>query len=268
MNSYLQHRRDLIGLFYFMKGNSFYFSHDYNAANDTKILFLRHQLGMEGYGIYWFLIEQLANAGGRLPLELIPVLTMQMQSTDVKVNGVIHNFDLFKIEQGEFYSERLEDHLQLRLKLSESGKNGAANRWGNRVAIRGANAKESKEKEIKGKEIKENKIKESKEVVFPFLGENFLDKWNLWVDYKKEQFNFTYKSSISKQAALNELVKLSNGVEAVAIQIILQSINNGWKGFFQLKNEQNGNSNYTKSTPKITNEQLYEAHSKFFSERR
>jgi len=134
-----------------MKSNTYYFSHDYNAANDTKILFLRHQLGMEGYGIYWYLIEQLANAGGKLPLELIPVLAMQMHCTDVKVNGVLMNFDLFTIESGEFWSHRLQDHLELRLKLSESGKTGANNRWANRGAIGGGNAKERK-----GKEIKEN----------------------------------------------------------------------------------------------------------------
>jgi hypothetical protein len=134
-----------------MKSNTYYFSHDYNAANDTKILFLRHQLGMEGYGIYWYLIEQLANAGGKLPLELIPVLAMQMHCTDVKVNGVLMNFDLFTIESGEFWSHRLQDHLELRLKLSESGKTGANNRWANREAIGEGNAKERK-----GKEIKEN----------------------------------------------------------------------------------------------------------------
>jgi hypothetical protein len=134
-----------------MKSSTYYFSHDYNAANDTKILFLRHQLGMEGYGIYWYLIEQLANAGGKLPLELIPVLAMQMHCTDVKVNGVLMNFDLFTIESGEFWSHRLQDHLELRLKLSESGKAGANNRWANRGAIGGGNAKERK-----GKEIKEN----------------------------------------------------------------------------------------------------------------
>jgi len=49
--------------------NSFYFTHDYNAANDSKILFLRQQLGMEGYGIYWFIIEQLAQSGGYLPIK-------------------------------------------------------------------------------------------------------------------------------------------------------------------------------------------------------
>jgi len=137
-----------------MKSSTYYFSHDYNAANDTKILFLRHQLGMEGYGIYWYLIEQLANAGGKLPLELIPVLAMQMHCTDVKVNGVLMNFDLFTIESGEFWSHRLQEHLELRLKLSQSGKAGANNRWKNGGAIGGAigegNAKERKGKEIKG----------------------------------------------------------------------------------------------------------------------
>jgi hypothetical protein len=109
---------------------------------------------MEGYGIYWYLIEQLANAGGKLPLELIPVLSMQMHCTDVKVNGVLMNFDLFTIESGEFWSHRLQDHLELRLKLSQSGKAGANNRWKNGGAIGGAigegNAKERKGKEIKG----------------------------------------------------------------------------------------------------------------------
>ena len=138
-----------------MKSSTYYFSHDYNAANDTKILFLRHQLGMEGYGIYWYLIEQLANAGGKLPLELIPVLAMQMHCTDVKVNGVLMNFDLFTIESGEFYSHRLQDHLELRLKLSESGKAGAKNRWKNGGAIGGAIG-EGNAKERKGKEIKVN----------------------------------------------------------------------------------------------------------------
>lgn len=255
-----------------MKSNSYYFSHDYNASNDTKILFLRHQLGMEGYGIYWFLIERLADAGGKLPIELIPVLAMQMQSTDVKVKGVITKFDLFKIQSGEFWSERLQEHLGLREKLSQSGKNGALNRWKNGGpnggAIGEANAKEIKEKESK---VKESKTKESKvkEIIYPFDSDEFKKYWSLWVDFKKEQFNFTYKSAISLQAALNELTKLSNGHEQIAIKIIMQSINNGWKGLFQLKNETNGTTNNnSRVAPKITNEQLYEASVEFFSQRK
>ena len=56
--------------FIFMKKETFYFSHDYNARNDTKILYMRQELGMEGYGIYWYLIEALADSGGILPLKM------------------------------------------------------------------------------------------------------------------------------------------------------------------------------------------------------
>jgi hypothetical protein len=183
-----------------MKSNSYYFSHDYNSANDTKILFLRHQLGMEGYGIYWFLIEQLANAGGKLPLELIPVLAMQMQTTDVKVNGVVHNFDLFTIASGEFYSERLQNHLALRQNLSEKGKLGAANRWkngeANGVAIGEGNAKERKEKESK---VKESKIKVSKQTLFSETEFLDIDKFKTaFIGSQYEEANFTYYHEVIK----------------------------------------------------------------------
>jgi hypothetical protein len=177
---------------FIMKNKSYYFSHDYNAANDTKVLFLRHQLGMEGYGIYWFIIERLADAGGKLPLELIPVLSMQMQSTDIKVKGVIMQFDLFSIDEGEFWSQRLNDHLGLRAKLSESGKNGAISRWKNGEANGGAigegNAKKRKEKEIKEKETKVynkdlflNNINEYKEI----LGESYDEFIEYWCEPDK-----------------------------------------------------------------------------------
>jgi hypothetical protein len=172
-----------------MKNKSYYFSHDYNAANDTKVLFLRHQLGMEGYGIYWFIIERLADAGGKLPIELIPVLAMQMQSTDIKVKGVIMQFDLFRIDEGEFWSERLNDHLGLRAKLSESGKSGALNRWkngvANGVAIGEANAKKRKEKEIKeninNKDIFINNVNEYKEI----LGDSYNEFMEYWCEPDK-----------------------------------------------------------------------------------
>ena len=175
-----------------MKSKSYYFSHDYNAANDTKILFLRHQLGMEGYGLYWFLIERLADAGGKLPIELIPVLAMQMQSTDIKVKGVITQFDLFTIDDGEFWSERLQSHLGLREKLSQSGKNGALNRWGNGEANRGAigegNAKKRKEKEIKGKESKLKLFSETEFIDIEIFTQKFIG-----TQYESANFNYYHE---------------------------------------------------------------------------
>lgn len=138
-----------------MKKDAFYFQHDYNASSDVKILFMRQQLGMEGYGIYWFLLEQLANAGGNLPLKIVPVLAMQMQVQDVKVMAVIKQFDLFVVDESQnFFSLRLNKHLEIRKQLSEEGKRGAKIRWSNREAIAPPNG-EGNAKERKGKEIKE-----------------------------------------------------------------------------------------------------------------
>jgi hypothetical protein len=109
---------------------SFYFQHDYNACSDVKVLFLREQLGMEGYGIYWFILEQLAQSGGYLPLKIIPVLAMQCQTQEVKLAAVVKEFELFEIHDNKFFSNRLNKQLQYRELLSEKGKIGAINRWG------------------------------------------------------------------------------------------------------------------------------------------
>lgn len=95
------------------------------------MLFLRQSLGMEGVGIFWYIIERLAQSGGKLPLKIIPVLSMQMQVTEAKVQAVINNFELFNLEEDIFFSMRLLDSINLRKTLQEAGAKGAAKRWGN-----------------------------------------------------------------------------------------------------------------------------------------
>lgn len=116
---------------------SYWFEHDYNSANDAKILFLRQQLGMEGYGIYWFIVEQLVQAGGRLPLKVIPVLAMQSQTQESKVSAIINGYDLFKVEDDCFFSIRLNNHIETRKYYSEMGKKGVEIREARRGASRG-----------------------------------------------------------------------------------------------------------------------------------
>lgn len=144
-----------------MKNNTFYFSHDFNAHNDVKILFLRQQLGMEGYGIYWFLIESLADAGGTLPLKIIPVLSMQMQTNEVKVLAVINEFDLFNVVEDKFFSVRLNEHLNkvnnIKSINSEKGKRSAEVRRLNSVEQR-LNSGSTAAEQRKGKERKEKEI--------------------------------------------------------------------------------------------------------------
>lgn len=76
-------------------------------------------------------------------------------------------------------------------------------------------------------------------IINPFSPE-FQTTWDLWKQYKLEEFKFKYKGCLSEQAALMRLNDLSGGLELVAVAIIQQSMCNGWKGFFELKDKQNG----------------------------
>ena len=44
-----------------MGKETYYFSHDSNAITDTKILNMRADYGLEGYGLYWAIIEMMRN---------------------------------------------------------------------------------------------------------------------------------------------------------------------------------------------------------------
>ena len=87
-------------------------------------------------------------------------------------------------------------------------------------------------------------------VMLPFESEEFINYWEMWKEFKRKQFKFTYATPQSEQAALKDLVKLSEGNERIALEIIEQSMAKGWKGFFTLKNETNatGISNNRKPT--------------------
>jgi len=94
------------------------------------------------------------------------------------------------------------------------------------------NAIENKDKEGGMGEEKENY-----KIEYPF-GEEFLKQWEAWKEYKFNEYKFRYKNPKTEQAALVQLTKLARD-ETTAIAVIHQSIANGWKGLFELKN--NGN---------------------------
>ena len=76
----------------------------------------------------------------------------------------------------------------------------------------------------------------SKKEVFDFeeLEELNVEVWKKWRAYRKETFRLTYKP-IGEKAAIGKLMRLSQGCHEVQEQIIQQSIENGWKGIFELK---------------------------------
>ncbi|GLB52995.1 hypothetical protein NBRC110019_20350 [Neptunitalea chrysea] len=89
-------------------------------------------------------------------------------------------------------------------------------------------------------EIKKETANE-KIMVSPFESNQFRTQWEQWKAYKAEQFNFRYRSAQSEQAALVELANKALQNEQTAIAILHQSMANGWKGFFKLKQQAKNN---------------------------
>lgn len=79
------------------------------------------------------------------------------------------------------------------------------------------------------------KVAPKKEINLPFPTPEFKASWDLWKAYRKKKDKFQYFDEESEQKALTELFNLSKQNQATALAIIRQSIDKGWKGFFELK---------------------------------
>jgi len=84
--------------------DAYWFTHDSNAKDDPKCMLLIDQLGMEGYGIYWVLVETLREQPGyRYPLRMLPILAKRYMTSGEKMKAVVMNYDLFDVADDEFF---------------------------------------------------------------------------------------------------------------------------------------------------------------------
>lgn len=93
-----------------------------------------------------------------------------------------------------------------------------------------------KAKEMDKEKDKDKAIEGGETKVYPF-SDAFIPFWLRWLSYKKDEHKFTYKKWESELTSIKLLFELAKGFEETAAKIIEQSIGNGWKGFFELKQE-------------------------------
>jgi len=73
----------------------------------------------------------------------------------------------------------------------------------------------------------------------PFKSEELKLAWEEWLLERKDRKLKKYTDRGMK-AVTTHLLEISGHNEQVAIEIINQSITQGWQGLFELKNKQNG----------------------------
>jgi len=209
---------------------AYYFSHDSNAKDDPKCVLLIEQLGLEGYGIFWVLIEVLRDQPEyKYPLGLIPSLARKYNTTSEKIRTVIFNYGLFTVDEQDFFSMSLIDRMEQanvrRISASNAGKRSAQKRLE-------ACVPSEIERSLNGRSTDvqlERKGKEKKDTYSAL--EIALDNF---VVFRKK-----IKKPLTDYAMTLLVDKLSDMAQddETKILILNQSILNGWMGVFPLKKE-------------------------------
>lgn len=170
-----------------MAKDTFYFSHDYNARNDVKIKLLIRKHKFLGYGIYWGIIEDLYNNTNVLPIDYEGI-SDDFKTSQIIIKSILHDFDLFEINEKTFGSLSVQRRLDERASKSNRAKDSINKRW-EKVKLENTNVLQSNNerntiKERKGKEIKDNI--DSRKLKFASTLQPFLS------DYGKDLLNNFY----------------------------------------------------------------------------
>ena len=112
-----------------MKKDTYWFSHDYNARSDGKLLKLRMKHGMEGVGVYWCVVEMLYEENGFISLHDYERITFELRTNEELVRSVINDFGLFEINCERFWSNSAMERLAVRKDKSDQARNAINVRW-------------------------------------------------------------------------------------------------------------------------------------------
>jgi hypothetical protein len=110
--------------------SSKWFPHDADSLEDPKIMILITQLGWEGYGLYWMLIQRLCKQSEyRLPFLLLDSISRVSSTSREKLEAIVTKFALFEVEGDYFYSPSLIRRMQPFEKRMAINKDNAIKGW-------------------------------------------------------------------------------------------------------------------------------------------
>ena len=158
-------KRVKVGLNHKAMKDTFYFQHDYNARNDPKLQDVLIEHGVAGIGVFWCVIEQIYEQGGKLPFKACKSIAFALHVDCKVVESVVNDFDLFQNDGTSFWSSSVLARLNRRKEISERRKKAAETRWKSKETQQkqcNSNANAQQEQcNVYPKERKEKEIKES-----------------------------------------------------------------------------------------------------------
>ncbi len=98
--------------------NKNYFTHDYRSRLDTKLLEVRMKHGMEGFGVYWGLVEMLHEGNGTIQMK--PDVIAYEFRCNVELVKDIVNICFERTEDDLITCNRVMENLRIRKEKFES----------------------------------------------------------------------------------------------------------------------------------------------------
>jgi hypothetical protein len=161
---------------------TFYFSHDYGARYDEKIIELLRKEGWAGYGIFWAIIEKLYEANGFLAKDYDSI-AFDLRTDSERIKAVVES-GLFQFSNDKFYSKSVNARLVARKGKSEMARQSAFFRW-NKPKKEHANALRTDSERYASK-VKESKVNKSKDITNVIEETSEIEK----VKYGNEDINW------------------------------------------------------------------------------
>lgn len=152
--------------------NKLYFSHDFYSRDNLSNL--RMKCGLEGYGIYWCLVEIMHENGGEIKESDIDGIAYNLHTDASKILEVIENCDTFSSKKGVITSKRVLDNIKKREKISAIRREAVGQRWNK--------PDESELPEVKIGEDEERVTAAEQQQTVDFYVNNFDKMLNRWLD--------------------------------------------------------------------------------------
>ena len=106
-----------------------YINHKISNRSEYVFRKLIERKGAAAYGVYWYVLEELYESGGRMLFEEIESISNALCVRKDFVASVIKSFSLFQYDSDSFWSDEVIEQIEKRQKLKEKRKEAANKRW-------------------------------------------------------------------------------------------------------------------------------------------
>lgn len=112
-----------------------YINHKVSNRSEYAFRKLIERKGAAAYGVYWYILEELYESGGKMLFEEIEPISKALCVRKDFVASVIKSFSLFQYDSDSFWSDEVIEQIEKRQKIKDKRKEAANKRWINKKNI-------------------------------------------------------------------------------------------------------------------------------------